>query len=117
MLLLIVIFLGVYIILQSWYKRHYERSLFRNPNDLYNLINFIYNSRKAGLRDNDGRKKLLDKKWKREQVNYAFKKIDGKRTGMWEIPIFKFLENRKVRRELQKKNPGSEIDARFIKRP
>ena len=105
----------IYIILQTWYKKNYEKHLFKNPNDLYNLINFIYNSRKAGLDEKEGRKKLLEKKWSKEQIVYAAKKLDGKRTGMWEIPMFKFIENRKVREELQKKNPGKPLDGRFIK--
>ncbi|MEK6818494.1 MAG: PKD domain-containing protein, partial [Nanoarchaeota archaeon] len=107
-------FLVIYLILQSWYKRHYEKSLFKNPDDLYNLINFIYNARKAYLEDRTTREKLLEKKWKKEQIVYGFKKMDGKRTGMWEIPVFKFLENRKVRKEIQKKQ-GQPVDIRFIK--
>lgn len=114
--LLVVIFI-VYMFLQSWYKKYYERHLFKNPNDLYNIINFIYNSRRIGLTDTDIRKKLRGRKWKREQITYAFKKIDGKRTGMWEIPVFKFMENRKVEAEIRKKQGGRPIDARFIKRP
>ena len=35
---------------------------------------------------------------------------------MWEIPIFKSIENKKVKTELEKKQ-GGPIDARFIKRP
>ena len=62
-------------------------------------------------------KKLLERNWSREQVVYAVKKLDGRRTGMWEIPVFKFLENKKVKMELEKKNPGKPIDARFIKMP
>ncbi|MFH1425729.1 MAG: PKD domain-containing protein [archaeon] len=116
MLILLAVVFAVYIFLQSWYKRNYERSLFRNPNDLYNIINFIYNSRRVELKDGEIRKKLSEKKWSGEQITYAFKKIDGKRTGMWEIPLFKFVENRKVKKELEKKNPGMPIDARFIKR-
>jgi PKD repeat protein len=115
-ILIFLIFIA-YIALQYWYKRHYEHHLFRNPNDLYNLINFIYNSRKSGMNDSDIRKKLREKKWRGEQISYAFKKIDGKRTGLWEIPLFKFLENKKVKEEIQKKQGGAPVDARFIKRP
>ncbi|MBX4212487.1 PKD domain-containing protein [Candidatus Pacearchaeota archaeon] len=108
--------LTVYIILQEWYKRYYERYLFKSADDLYNIINFIYNSRSSGLKDEDIRKKLLGSGWSREQITYAFRKIAGKRTGMFEIPIFKFLENKKVRQEIQRRQ-GSPVDARFIKRP
>lgn len=115
--ILIVCFLAAYVLLQTWYKRNYERKLFKNPDDLYNIINFIYNSRRYEMKDNETRKKLLERRWGREQVNYAFKKIDGKRTGMLEIPLFKFMENRKVKRELEKKQHGQTIDIRFIKHP
>jgi PKD repeat protein len=116
MSILIILFFAVYIILQTWYKRNYEKHLFPNPNDLYNVLNFIYNSRRNGLRDSEIKDSLEKRKWDKEQVGYAFKKLAGKRTGMWEIPLFKFVENRKVRTELQKKQGGRPIDTRFIKR-
>lgn len=109
--------LVIYIILQEWYKRKYEYHLFKNAHDLYNLINFIYNSRVSGLTDRDIRKKLNEVGWKGEKITYAFKKIDGRRTGMWEIPLFKVFENRRVKQEIVKRQSGQPIDARFIKRP
>jgi len=44
--------------------------------------------------------KLRDKDWHGEQINYAYRKYKGLRTGMFEIPIFKFLENREVKQQL-----------------
>lgn len=110
-------FLVVYLLLQSWYKKSYEKHLFPNSNDLYNLLNFIYNSRRNGLRDSDTKASLRNRKWSGEQIKYAFNKLEGKRTGMWEIPLFKFVENNKVRREIQRQQGGQPIDTRFIKRP
>ncbi len=115
-ILTILGFFIVYLFLQGWYKRHYESHLFRTGDDLYNIVNFIYNARSQHLGDGDIRKKLVFTGWSGEQVTYAFKKIDGKRTGMLEIPIFKFLENRKVRKEIEKRQQEA-VDARFIKRP
>ena len=112
---LIALTLVVYVILQEWYKRNYEKHIFRNPDDLYNLINFMYNSRHAGLPDKQSRKKLETNGWGGEQITYAFRKMDGKRTGMWELPIFKFFENAKVKKEIEKRHPGQ--DVRFIKQP
>ncbi len=109
-------FFVLYIILQEWYKHHYESHLFANSDDLYNVVHFIYNARSQKLTDGDARKKLTFSGWNNEQVTYAFKKIDGKRTGMLEIPIFKFFENRKVRKEIEKRRQET-VDARFIKRP
>jgi hypothetical protein len=111
---LVFVMLVIYMILQVWYKRNYENHLFKNGNDLYNLINFIYNARVSRLSDKTVREKLRGRGWKGEQITYAFRKIDGKRTGMWEIPIFKMFENRKVRKEIEKRQ-GGRVDARFIK--
>lgn len=108
--------LVVYIALQEWYKRNYERSLFKQDTELYNIINFIYNARRAGAEDSTIKSRLKENKWNGEQISYAFKKIDGKRTGMYEIPIFKFLENRRVKEEISRRQ-SNPVDARFIKRP
>lgn len=116
-IVLVIVFLIVYIILQEWYKKRYESFLFKNKDDLYNIINFIFNSRIAGSNDNEIRKKLASYNWKLEQINYSFNKIDGKRTGMWEIPIFKFLENRRVNKEIASRKEQNQVNGRFIKRP
>jgi hypothetical protein len=115
-ILLMIGILAVYTALQEWYKKRYESFLFKDKNDLYNLINFIFNSRISRMKDGEIKKKLGSYNWKSEQMSYAFKKLDGKRTGMWEIPIFKFIENRRVKNEIEKRrqqqNMGGE---RFIK--
>ena len=93
----------VYIFLQEWYKRYYEKHLFKNRNDLFNLINFITNALNQGLSKKETIKKLKEYKWGGEQIVYAFKKARGERTGMWEIPIFKSFERRKLKKELEKR--------------
>lgn len=106
-LTLVIIFtLVVYIVLQEWYKKYYQSYLFKNGDDLYNLINFIYNSRNSKLSDDVIRKKLSANKWSGEQIDYAIKKLDGKRTGMFEIPIFRGKEQEKIREEIAKRQPG-----------
>lgn len=116
LIIIILVFFVLYGILQIWYKRHYESYLFKNPDDLYNMINFIYNSRLSGLVDGEIKNKLSKSGWNSEQIAYAFKKIDGKRTGMFEIPIFNLFDNQKTKNEIAKRHPEG-IDARFIKRP
>ena len=111
--ILFLVLLVIYLLLQHWYKNSYEKHLFKNPDDLYNLLNFIYNSRKIGMDDKTIKVKLGEKNWKGEQLSYAFKKIDGKRTGMFEIPLFKFVENKKVKQEIEKRQKGP-IDTRYI---
>lgn len=103
--LIILLFVGfiIYIALQEWYKRHYEKYLFKNKNDLFNLINFINNALHQGISKDDIIKKLNPYGWKTEQIVYALKKVRGKRTGMWEIPIFRWFEKRKIREEIEKR--------------
>ncbi len=114
MSILIVLALLVYVILQEWYKRYYEQHLFKGRKDqIYNLINFIYNARASGMEDKDIGEKLRGSGWSREQIRYAFRKLDGKRTGMWEIPIFKFFENKRVKDEIAKRHAGV-VNQRYV---
>ena len=90
--ILVIIFLGivafiVYIILQEWYRKRYEGYLFKNKNDLYNIVNYIHNSKKKGMHNKDIAENLKKAKWSGEQVRYVMKKYAGERTGMFEIPI------------------------------
>lgn len=101
MLVLLFAAFVVYVILQEWYKKYYEGHLFKNKNDVFNLINFIVNAQNQGLSEREIIKKLKDYKWSGEQIAYAFKKMRGERTGMWEIPIFRWFEKRKMREELR----------------
>jgi len=100
LVIVIVLFFILYIICQEWYKRRYESFLFKNKDDLYNIINFMDNAEKQGLDKKVIFSKLEEKGWAGEQLTFAYNKYKGKRTGMWEIPIFKFLENRKVNQEI-----------------
>jgi PKD repeat protein len=103
----LLLILCVYIGLQEWYKKRYESYLFKDSNDLYNLTNFIDNAEKQALKRDEIFRKLGEKGWSNEQIEYAYKKYKGQRTGMWEIPIFKFAENKKVAQELAlRKNLG-----------
>ncbi len=104
--LLIILFVGafvIYIIMQEWYKRRYESHLFKNKTDLFNLINFMNNSLNQGLSKEEIFSKLEEKGWDREKLSYVWNKLNGRRTGMWEIPLFKWIENRKVKEEIEKR--------------
>ena len=93
----------VYIVLQEWYKRNYESRLFKNKNHLFNLIHFMNNSFNQGIRRSKIFSNLKNLNWRGEQLTYAWNKLHGKRTGMWEIPIFKWVEKKQVKRELDKR--------------
>lgn len=87
-ILLILIFVfGIfcYGYLQHWYKNKYEDFLFKNKNNLYNLVQFIEDSRKKGM-DNQKIRILLGKSgWSGEQIDYIMKKYEGKSTGLPEL--------------------------------
>lgn len=116
MILVIVAFI-VYILLQEWYKRRYEDYLFKNKNDLYNLIHFMSNSEEQGLDKTTMLIKLRENGWDPEQNIYAYNKFKGKRTGMWEIPLFKFLENREVDKQVELRNQNPSINRELAPKP
>ncbi|MBR9702323.1 PKD domain-containing protein [Candidatus Pacearchaeota archaeon] len=104
--IILVIGFVVYIVLQEWYKRRYEGYLFKDRNDLYNMAAFIHNAESKGLREGAIKNKLRKAGWNSEQTTYAVKKYLGKRTGMLEIPIDKFLaifKRKKVKKVVVKK--------------
>ncbi|MFH1607826.1 MAG: PKD domain-containing protein [archaeon] len=103
-IVIIVIFiLGfvVYVVLQEWYKRKYENWLFKERNDLYNLIFYTKNSKDQGLDNKQILQKLKKMSWSSEQIKYIIRKYLGKRTGMIEIPIMKLVD--KIRGLIPKK--------------
>ncbi len=103
LLILLIITFIVYIILQEWYKRKYEDHLFKDKNQLFNLINFIQITENQGFNKDRVFSQLQKRGWKKEQLIYAWKKYKGQRTGMWEIPIFKVFEKIKLKKELKKR--------------
>jgi len=91
---ILVVGFVVYILLQEWYKKKYEGHLFKDRNNLFNLVTYINNQRKKGISDDEIVKKLEKAKWSSEQINYALKKYKGKRTGMYELPIFNIFKRK-----------------------
>lgn len=89
---LLVLGIMVYIILQEWYRRKYEHHLFPNRNDLYNMVNYVNNARRKGLKNSEIGENLRKAGWSSERINYVMRKYAGKRTGMLEIPITKLAE-------------------------
>lgn len=113
---LIILFLIAYIACQQWYKRRYESYLFKDKNDLFNLIHFISNAEKQGLARDEIIQKLKEKDWHSEQIVYAYRKFKGERTGMLEIPLFGLFEGSKINREIDIRNKIG-TNARVIPRP
>src|SRR3989344_1338054 len=83
-ILAIVILIGIvaYIGMQIWYKQRYESHLFKNRNDLFNILAYIHNAKSRGLTDSQIKEKLKSAGWSGEQISYAIKKYSGKKTWM-----------------------------------
>jgi PKD repeat protein len=105
--LLILIFLIIYILLQEWYARRYETHLFKDRNNLLNLVTYIEISKNKGLSENEIQKSLKKAGWNSEQIIYSIKKHAGKRTGMFEIPFTRKLVE-KIENLFKKKEIKSE---------
>lgn len=100
-LLLLLIGVVAYIILQTWYKRKYESHLFKNKNDLFNILHYIEAQRKKGVHESEIHYKLKNSGWNSEQIKYATRKHSGLNTGMLEIPVEKLFK------KIDEKNTGN----------
>ena len=104
--LVLVLVLVLYGFLQVWYKRRYENYLFKDGQQLYNLLMYVTNARARGVGDLRTRSELRAKGWSSERVDYVLKKSRGEMVGMYEIlPIGKiaaWLRNRRARRSVTK---------------
>jgi hypothetical protein len=72
----------IYLILHEWYKRKYETHLFRDRNNLYNIVNYIDRLKKEGVENSKIKRNLKKSGWESEQITYAMKRYEGKNTGM-----------------------------------
>lgn len=92
--LLVVIAFIVYIFLHRWYKKKYEDYLFKNKNDLFNMVTYVNHAKKRGMKKDDIESNLRKNKWSSEQIKYVMKKYVGKRTGLVDIPLVEFVEKK-----------------------
>jgi len=107
-LIIIFVLIGaviLYIILEEWYKRKYETALFKNRQNLFNLLAYMNNAKRKGSSNKQILQKLRKAGWKGEQIKYAMKKFEGKNTGMWELPFKKFLQNFPIKLKKSKDKP------------
>lgn len=100
-IILIVLLAGITIFLQYWYRNNYEKNLFPKNEDLYNIMTFIHNSNKSGLKEGDIRKKLLASGWTREQISYSFGRLKGRILGLFGLPIYSSGQESKVKEEIE----------------
>lgn len=74
-ILIVIIVLAVLWFLWRGYTEKLEKKLFRNPMDLYNLMNFIATAEAKGERKEAIEAKLMKSGWNKEQVSYAWSKL------------------------------------------
>lgn len=102
----ILIFLGfifLYSVLQIWYNRSYEKYLFPDARELYNMLMFVANAKTRGLKEGQISASLKKQGWSGERISFILKKSKGKRTGLPElIPVSKIsakMRDSKAKRE------------------
>lgn len=71
-----------YVILGKWYQKRYESYLFKNKNDLYNIVTYIHSAKVRGIKNNEIEKTLRSSSWTSEQISYVMKKYAGKGVGL-----------------------------------
>jgi len=109
---LVVVGIIVYVAMQIWYKKKYESYLFPNKNNLYNLITYANNAKRQGTANKDIISNLKKVQWSSEQISYVMKKLAGKRTGMYELPVGKIFK----KKQAPKPGPGSFPQKKFFPR-
>ncbi len=97
MILLILVGTFLYVTLQKWYKKKYEKYLFKSKNDLYNIMTYINRMKNKDMANRDIAHNLRISRWNSEQIKYAMRKYSKKRTGMFEIPVEKILKKLKAK--------------------
>ena len=101
--LLALIGFVTYMVLQQWYKKKYEDYLFKNKTDLYNMVTYVNNAKKRGLKRGEIASNLKKAGWGSERVRYVMRKYAGRRTGMLEIPVTNVLYKLKKRENSKKR--------------
>ncbi len=82
LLVVLLVGFGVYLLLKKWYDEKYENYLFKDKNNLYNIVMYVKNIKEQGMEDKEIIKNLRKSKWSNEQINYVMKKYAGKKIGM-----------------------------------
>jgi len=96
--------LVLYSVLQVWYKHRYEKYLFKDGRQMYNLLMYVTNARARGMRDDRIAAELRSQGWSSERVNYIIKKSRGQRVGLYEIipfgKIAAYVRNRRAKKKV-----------------
>lgn len=101
LIILIVVLAVVAVAMQYWYRNNYEKHLFPKEESLFNVMTFIYNSKKNNLKEGDIRKNLLSSGWTREQISYALGRYEGKIFGIFGLPIYSARQEQKMKTAIE----------------
>ena len=71
--------IGLWLVIRLWYRRRYENYLFKNRNNLLNLVSYIDGEKKKGTTEREILEKLKKAGWNSEQIKYSLKKYSGKK--------------------------------------
>jgi len=74
----VVVAMFVYIIIKMLMRRKHESQLFKNRNEVYNIITFIENGKRKGKNEKEIEDGLRKAGWSSKQVNYMLKTYAGK---------------------------------------
>jgi len=99
-----VVMLVIYTLIQIWYDNHYEGTLFKDKNRVYNLVMYVTSAQNKGMSREEIKKSLREKGWTSERIEYIVRKANGERVGLYEIiPISKFMAS--SRKKTVERNP------------
>ncbi|MEM4215289.1 MAG: PKD domain-containing protein [Candidatus Pacearchaeota archaeon] len=76
MIVIVLVVIAVLWFLWRGYSEKLEKKLFKSPMDLYNLMSFISGAKAKGLRKDEIEEQLLKAGWNKQQINYAWKKLE-----------------------------------------
>jgi len=115
---LVLLILIIYTALQLWYVVRYEIFLFKERAYLFNLLSFINNAKLNNKSKDEIYSLLMSKGWSHEQVDYAYKKAEGRNTGMFELlPIQKIVAHMEMKKAQEKRNEKIVPPASNYQRP
>ncbi len=102
---LVLLLLIIYTALQLWYVIRYEIFLFKDRTYLFNLLAFINNAKLNNRPRDEIYSVLMSRGWSHEQVDYAFKKSEGRNTGMFELlPVQKIVARMEMKKAQEKRS-------------
>jgi hypothetical protein len=115
-ILSLLFMLIIYTALQIWYKHRYEKYLFKDARELYNLLMYVTNARARGMKDLRIAADLRKRGWSSERVNYVIKKSKGEAIGLYEIipieKVFAYFRNLKARKAVAAKGAPVNVESK-----